>query len=234
MAADYVCRALKSEDKLEPDPNEFAVIKVRAQPYIEDFGGIQMSHTGKSTILTDGDRLELTCKVDKIFGPLNITWYRSQSADNDSVMVELESSLSKQNQLDLSTAPTNNIIGPNTFQVPNDNQIIIEEIDSHTKRLIIGSVKQEHRGYYTCLANNGVTERTKKFVYLRVKDKLAALWPALGIIAEIFILLTIIQIWETQRAYKEVNSVPASGNKIPKRTLPGAVAPSETVPLTST
>lgn len=236
-AGDYVCKALnRSSENSVPEKNEFAVIKVRAQPYIEDFR-VQLSHTGKSTILIEGERLELLCKVPEQFGPVNVSWHRSQTVEDDSVMVELETNVPKISSNNKASTEyvftTNN--GPQVYHNLGDHSILIEEIDSRTKRLVIGSVQQDHRGYYTCLADNGVTERSRKVVNLRVKDKLSALWPFLGIVAEIFILLTIIQVWETQRAYRDAHNPDSTGPKTTasKRLPGGASVPFETIPLTS-
>lgn len=199
----YICKALIDSDK-NTSPTEWAMIQVRAQPYIEDFG-IKTSHTGKSGIVTDGDRLELTCNVHSV-GPVNITWLRSSSADDDRSMVAIADSSPESEQVFGQLDPFTN-----TFNVPEQN-IIIQKLGKNSKRLVIESVKHEHRCYYVCIADNGVTERTRKVILIRVKDKLVALWPFLGIIAELFILFTIIHIWETQRAYKELQAVVNRGS----------------------
>lgn len=42
-------------------------------------------------------------------------------------------------------------------------------------------------------------DRANSTSYLRIKDKLAALWPFLGIVAEVFVLCAIILIYEKRR-----------------------------------
>lgn len=42
-------------------------------------------------------------------------------------------------------------------------------------------------------------DRVKSDGFVRVKDKLAALWPFLGICAEVFVLCAIILIYEKRR-----------------------------------
>ncbi|XP_055684115.1 neuroplastin-like isoform X2 [Lutzomyia longipalpis] len=70
--------------------------------------------------------------------------------------------------------------------------------------LVIESARLTDRGNYSCEANNLATEHriTKPAVavtYVRVKGKLAALWPFLGICAEVFILCAIILVYEKRR-----------------------------------
>lgn len=60
----------------------------------------------------------------------------------------------------------------------------------------------EHRGFLTCVGWNEVTsdeDRARSEGFVRVKDKLAALWPFLGICAEVFVLCAIILIYEKRR-----------------------------------
>lgn len=59
----------------------------------------------------------------------------------------------------------------------------------------------EDAGNYTCVARNehGASNST---IVVNVKDKLAALWPFLGICAEVAILCAIIFIYEKRRAKK--------------------------------
>ncbi|KAE8753139.1 hypothetical protein FOCC_FOCC000062 [Frankliniella occidentalis] len=74
--------------------------------------------------------------------------------------------------------------------------------------LIIDNVQLSDRKTYTCKASNianqdstGVEEKT----FVRVKDKLAALWPFLGICAEVAVLCTIILIYEKKRNKSELD-----------------------------
>jgi len=71
-----------------------------------------------------------------------------------------------------------------------------------------------HRAYFVCEANNGIaTARVN--ILVRVKDKLAALWPFLGIVGEVIILCTVIFIYEKRRSKDEfaepVNENAAAG-----------------------
>ncbi|XP_059618392.1 uncharacterized protein LOC132262916 isoform X2 [Phlebotomus argentipes] len=70
--------------------------------------------------------------------------------------------------------------------------------------LVIESAQLTDRGNYSCEANNlatvhRITKPAVAVTFLRVKGKLAALWPFLGICAEVFILCAIILVYEKRR-----------------------------------
>jgi len=72
--------------------------------------------------------------------------------------------------------------------------------------LTITNVEDSDRAVYMCYSDtlNGVSSHNST-VLVRVKDKLAALWPFLGIIAEVVVLCTIIFIYEKRRSKQEVD-----------------------------
>ncbi|XP_073826505.1 immunoglobulin domain-containing protein Bsg [Musca autumnalis] len=70
--------------------------------------------------------------------------------------------------------------------------------------LTIENVSLDDRGEYKCIGRNLATEYAKvpeasDTSFVRVKGKFAALWPFLGICAEVLILCTIILIYEKRR-----------------------------------
>lgn len=70
--------------------------------------------------------------------------------------------------------------------------------DNHV--LEISNITLNDRGNFTCIVNNDQLEVS--FItatFVRVKGKYAALWPFLGICAEVFVLCTIILIYEKRR-----------------------------------
>lgn len=194
-AGDYYCRGLR-EDKRGFNPAEWAMIKVRPLPQILDFGP-ETSHTGLSTAITLGDRLELTCTTSNQTIPVNVTWYRSITPDDDQNLSSLEPQVPEiepQERYELMTTA-------DPFPVTFDNpSITVKRLNHTTKRLVIDSVTYAHRNYYVCVADNGVSE-TRKAIFVRVKDKYTVLWPSLGIVTLLFVLFTIIYVSETLNSW---------------------------------
>lgn len=95
--------------------------------------------------------------------------------------------------------------GNDTF----DRERIILKTDSDNVEdaiLFINNTVLEDRKWYNCTATNLASELAPHLYkaaheqsYVRVKGKLAALWPFLGICAEVFVLCAIILIYEKRR-----------------------------------
>lgn len=62
---------------------------------------------------------------------------------------------------------------------------------------------EEDMGVYECLGTSDAGKAQAK-ITLRVRSQLAALWPFLGIVAEVIILVTIIFIYEKKRKPDEI------------------------------
>ncbi|OQR74180.1 titin-like [Tropilaelaps mercedesae] len=84
-----------------------------------------------------------------------------------------------------------------------DERMELSDIDGveHAK-LLIRDLQYSDKGKYVCQAKS-LNVTTEVEINVRVKDKYAALWPFLGICAEVAILCTIIFIYEKRRTKPE-------------------------------
>merc|ERR1719369_2650900 len=86
----------------------------------------------------------------------------------------------------------------------------IKSTPNRTSLMILDLDIKEDMGDYKCIGVNEIGENTDT-IHLRVRSRLAALWPFLGIVADVIILVTIIFIYEKRRKPDEVNDDDDSG-----------------------
>lgn len=92
-----------------------------------------------------------------------------------------------------------------------DERFLVLDNDGVTgSMLVIKKVRLSDRGFYKCTGKNEkMTEFGDKPVdskaYVRVKDKMAPLWPAIGIVVQIVVLALIIVISEKRRNQNEID-----------------------------
>jgi hypothetical protein len=154
-----------------------ATIKVRLRPLLEQYHEYSKNNY-RSANIVEGDKFSLECRVrDEFTTDVNLTWYKF----DDKLLSD-----SYINSTDSNLIP---IIGDDHIKIEGNNTI---------KTLTIDKIQPSDRAYYICRAFNGVTVANNT-ILLRVKDKLGALWPFLGIVAEVIILCTIIFIYEKRR-----------------------------------
>lgn len=98
---------------------------------------------------------------------------------------------------------------PNTTseeRVRNENHELPSKVVITDGTLIIDHVKMSDRGSYQCVAQNDEDESSAvtAVAFVRIKDKYAALWPFIFICIEVFVLCSIILIYEKKRNKTEV------------------------------
>lgn len=146
------------------------MITVRAKPYIYEFD--LESSTFRSATIEEGKSLKLICNVIDDYTPeskIKISWQMSKYDEND----------------------MNDVIS-------GEDGIRLEMYNSTSNALIIDRVSKDHRKFYKCQVSNGITDNNK-VILIRVKDKYTVIWPTVGIVIELVILIGVIIIVENRK-----------------------------------
>uniref|UniRef100_A0A8C2B3V1 Basigin n=1 Tax=Cyprinus carpio TaxID=7962 RepID=A0A8C2B3V1_CYPCA len=98
---------------------------------------------------------------------------------------------------------------------PNKTTLYVKDLDIN-----------EDMGMYQCQGTNEIGSASDQ-IQLRVRSQLAALWPFLGIVAEVIILITIIFIYEKRRKPDEINDGRAMLLQTTKTKMSGKETPTE-------
>lgn len=108
--------------------------------------------------------------------------------------------------------------GNETYYSGQGRVILKPQGDVPNALFVIEEATMEDRGSYSCTATNANNYTDSATVYVRVKDKLAALWPFLGICAEVFVLCAIILIYEKKRNKTELEESDTDNSPETKNT----------------
>lgn len=178
---DYVCRTYNEQ---APNNIEEALIHVRLD-HLVAISGVEISHSDNTSVVYEGQRVELFC--GPVNGDLQVTsyWRSSPSADpfaGGSQMIQ-----------ELGSEPRIGEKRPSLYAI---------KVENYGKKLIIDPIGMEHRQYYVCSVQNPIATIHRKQIFLRVHGRLVALWPALGITVEIFVFLLILYCTTIRSAVK--------------------------------
>lgn len=95
--------------------------------------------------------------------------------------------------------------------------------------LIIYGAQMDDRGCYRCTVTNSVQSRTH-YIFLRIRDDLAVMWPILGLIIEVMIVILCILAHNIYQRWKKKQKPPVRSTSGPDSDL-NTLLPDETVSI---
>ncbi|XP_044263501.1 basigin [Tribolium madens] len=139
--------------------------------------GVRVS---KNSNVVEGEKLTIKCEIR---GDLTLNWLykNTTSGDNYTTIPDEKGRVKLKDYYDEERKV--NVTG---------GLLIIEEVD------------MGDRGEYICIGKSADGQQYNMTSTVRIKDKYAALWPFLGICAEVFVLCAIIFIYEKKRNKTEL------------------------------
>lgn len=145
----------------------------------------------------EGEKLEITCYVQGTVKKNEVSWKYRKFFFQLFYYLNFNHNLSGNSSSDESEEMEFDDDGPLNIDTEENNGVIISKLTKDKTEL-------SDRGSYICEVNSESVPADKKGKFkliglLHVKDKFAALWPFLGICAEVFLLCAIILIYEKRR-----------------------------------
>jgi hypothetical protein len=153
--------------------NDSTTFNIRVRAYVMQFD--------KPKNVIQGDPLSLECKAWGVPEP-SVAWFR------EGVRLVSEGTAGK---VTFKNSSGSSDVSTIKFPIIENGTVRIEQME------------YKENGTYSCIVTNVIDEQdvsVNATVLVQVKDKYAALWPFLGICAEVAILCTIILIYEKRRA----------------------------------
>ncbi|XP_017490242.1 PREDICTED: uncharacterized protein LOC108378455, partial [Rhagoletis zephyria] len=195
-----------------------ATTRVRSRPLLYPFEEFQATNY-KSANVVEGERFSLRCAVAPGYErDARLQWftYSEEEATGDSgtepppahlltpindthAHIRIEANYSS----DSSGSSTGSSSGLSTSASTSGNNGGSDGRSGSSASVLvsvltIAAVRREDRAYYVCKAHNEVVSFNNT-ILLRVKDRLAALWPFIGIVCEVLILVLVIFVYEKRR-----------------------------------
>ncbi|KAJ3599494.1 hypothetical protein NHX12_033454 [Muraenolepis orangiensis] len=131
----------------------------------------------------ENDKIVLTCVSHGYPLPFNWSWFKSDEVDGRQ------------------SAIANGTVGKYEIKsTPNKTTLLIQDLDIELDK-----------GEYVCSGTSDLGTASAK-IQLRVRSRMAAVWPFLGIVAEVIVLVTIIFIYEKRRKPDEITDDDDSGS----------------------